>query len=586
MKKYTMIFVSAILVLTTLLIPNQYVRAEELETQVIDYETWGEQHFGNLSDELSQLVTYLESLGSDYYYYIYASNNSIDLYLFKNLDNYNSLITPYICYSLSSTSVGLSMGIDKTYAYGIKVYFQKDGSDFSSKFESLKENVSNDNFTKTKNFGIGASSIYDYYFNTSKAIVYATNIDNFYLRDTSVYSLTIDNTTYRPGAQLPTYYEYKYSKKIDISSGYICDLEGRDAEYVTIDFNDYANENYTYQYGIKRQSNIEYIDWHNIENMSNYIHNFNEYYDGTIIYARVLDNEGNEISKNQYRINNAELPKFDLIINSGLACPIPNYEGDPQAEIINVDFRNVYFENYKYYYTYDTRTKYQINVTSEQLTHQIVEYLYNFIYFYIYDENDNLIYYTYNDVTSEDRLGYLPDDYEIRHNIEFSDGVACDLENNKIINVKFDFSNITKYVNHYNFDVVINGEHFGAIQYHEIVLNEQNYIQDFEVKIYIDTNLYLSGTYRVGGLLGKDNFEDTYNDMLNNGNWNENLDVKNIEDMGDLVIQFLGAISTFISTFFDLLDFFFQRLNFWIRACIITLFVELVICKIIKGVKK
>lgn len=218
------------------------IKAEELETKVIDYSLWGEQHFGNLTDELPALVTYLESLGDDYYYYIYAHNNQINLYLFKNLDNYNSVITPHIYYTLRSTDIGLSMGIDKTYAYAMNFSFQTSGSDFSTKFESLKENVTNDNFTKTRNFGIGSSSIYDYFLNTGKTMVYATNIDNFYLNSTSVYSLTIDDVTYQPGAQLPTYYEYTLNSNLNLKKEFTHKYNNNTLKYIDLYFdnNDYG----------------------------------------------------------------------------------------------------------------------------------------------------------------------------------------------------------------------------------------------------------------------------------------------------------------------------------------------------------
>lgn len=572
MKRYTMIFVSVILALVTLLIPNQRVKAATIYELNYEDVIFSEEY----QTQYNQVIEYLKSIEDTHYVFFGGQPNtnfSINV-VKKTATNYTSY------YQISGgINFGGSSNSEKVY-YNFLRHIEL--SNFASQFKTLKNRIASDTYHYAAQSFIFQSSLTheNNVMTNNNLMVYYSNIDVNYKGN----NLMLNGTNLSDGDVITPLYKYKIPV-INITSGFSCDLDGRDMEYVTIDFNDYANEEYTYQYGIKRQAGVDYIKWYDISELSNYMYNFNEYYNGTIIYARVLDGQGNEIARNQYTINNAELPTFGLKITSGLACPIPNYDGDPQAEIINIDFSNAYDEDYKYYYYYDSRaTKYEINVTSEQLTHQINEYLYNFIYFVIYDENDNLIYYAYGDVST--RLGFVPEDYETRHNIEISDGVACDLDGNKIINIKFNFSDITKYVNHYNFDVVINGEHFGSILYHEITLNEQNYIQDYDVKIYIDEFLYYSDSYRVGGILGEEGFEDTYNNMLNNGNWNEDLNVENVEDMGDLVIQFLGAISSFIATFFDLLDFFFQRLNFWIRACTITLFIELVICKIIKGVRK
>ena len=578
-KKFTTIFLSVILILVTLLT----VEPVKVLAYSNEYNLNSVYENNINKTKIKPIIEDLQRYDDDYYV-LFTYDTQVyqyRMYLVPKNDYTINEFTFY--YSSKTTQINMkikSKSADVGYYYTNSYYF----SSVEDTFIQLEQDeILNNYYSTASESGTTGNLLTSA--QGGKAILLYSNVDckvNYYgSSNMAIYNganLTI-------GKILPSYYDWLQDQtpNINISSSSICDLNDKDAQFVTIDYSEGLNDIYTYQYGIKRVNGS--IVWKNVT-LDNGRYQFTEYYNGTIIYAQILDANGEVISQNNYTINDSLLPKFEITMSSGLACPIPNYDGDTQAEIINIDFRNVYFENYKYYYSYDSKTKYQINVTSEQLTHQIVEYLYNFIYFYIYDENDNLIYYTYNDVSSSNRLGNLPDDYEIRHNIEFSNGVACDLEGNKIINVRFDFSNITKFINHYNFDVVINGKHFGAIQYHEITLNEQNYTQNYEVKIYIDTFLYLNRTYSVGGALGGQDFEDTYDNMLNNGNWKDDLEVKDVEDMGDLVIQFLGAISTFISTFFDLLDFFFQRLNFWIRACIITLFIELVICKIIKGVRK
>ena len=117
-------------------------------------------------------------------------------------------------------------------------------------------------------------------------------------------------------------------------------------------------------------------------------------------------------------------------------------------------------------------------------------------------------------------------------------------------------------------------------------LNENNYIPTLEVEIYLDTWRFYHYTITIGGLNSGENFEETYNNMINNGDWGKDLNVNDVNDMGDIVVQFLGAVGSFVAGFFDLLEIFFNRLNYWVRSFIVTIFIELVICKIIKGVRK
>ena len=375
-----------------------------------------------------------------------------------------------------------------------------------------------------------------------------------------------------------------YEPVISISSAFACDLNDREMELVTIDFSDFNNSNYTFQYGIQKQAGADIV-WYDIAELINGTYSFNEYYNGTIIYGRVMNND-EEIAQSKYTINNDILPTFRFTVSSVLACPIPNYEGDPQAEIITIDFTNAYIEGYKYYYSYDARIFHELNVTSENLVQHINEYLYEELYVHVYDENDNLILYSYKSVFSDERLGYVPADYEERHKPIINQGAACDLQGNEIINLTIDFSNVTKYVNEYNFDVVINGQHYGALPYYDMQLNENNYIPTFEVEIYLDTWRFYHYTITIGDLNSGENFEETYNNMINNGDWGKDLNVNDVNDMGDIVVQFLGAVGSFVASFFDLLEIFFNRLNYWVRSFIVTIFIELVICKIIKGVRK
>lgn len=576
MKKYTMIFVSVILAIMISLIPNNTVYAASSSLNLNQY--YDDMKF---NIDINQVIDYLKQYEEDYYvHFTYSKQTgyySLGVALKENSDvGQNG--KHYYYHQNKSEQIYLRVNKGKY------IHQTFSGGEFKTAFQTFKDKLNNKEFKEQTT--VSSSS----YALLGQFSTYISQLYLIYSNNDFILNNDNDDIVYYNGIELeknevvPSYYTHM-NNKIKITSSFACDLNDREMERVTIDFSNFASGDYKFQYGIKRHVNAETV-WYDLKELIDYRYSFNEYYNGTYIYARVLDSNDKVIITSMYQISNTELPNFDINIKSGLMCPIPNYDGDPQAEVITVDFSNVYFENYKYYYSYDSKTKYQINVTSEQLTHQIIEYLYNFIYFEIYDENNNLIYYMYNDVTSSNRLGYLPEDYEIRHNVEISDGVACDLDGNKIINVKMDFSNITKYVNHYNFDVVINGEHLGAIPYYQVTLNETNFVQNYDIKVYIDTMLYYSHSYTVGGLLGGEKFEDTYDNMLNNGNWNEDLNVEDVESMGDFVIQFLGSISTFIATFFDLLDFFFQRLNFWIKACIITLFIELVICKIIKGVRK
>ena len=548
MKKSTMIFLSVISAIMILLIPNNKVKADYSSPY-----TYSSRINGRWVDFTSQII--------------YDNVNNQVRFVFDNSYNRNDFVVDivhdyFVVYWENSDFYILQ----SDYPMTKRGMYDIDNSNYNIYVAYVKNfnggNILTQSTTLcTDNTGIPMN------YNIREWKQIYTNFDIYY-NDNSLY--LEKNVEYNP--------------TINITSDMACDLNNRDMEYVTIDFSSFNNSNYTYQYGIQKQAGAAVV-WYDIAELINGTYSFNEYYNGTIIYGRVMNND-EEIAQSKYKINNDVLPTFRFTISSVLACPIPNYEGDPQAEIITIDFTNAYIEGYKYYYSYDARIFHELNVTSENLVQHINEYLYEQLYVHVYDENDNLILYSYKSVFEDERLGYVPADYEERHKPIINQGAACDLQGNEIINLTIDFSNVTKYVNEYNFDVVINGQHYGALPYYDMQLNENNYIPTFEVEIYLDTWRFYHYTITIGGLNSGENFEETYNNMINNGDWGKDLNVNDVNDMGDIVVQFLGAVGSFVAGFFDLLEIFFNRLNYWVRSFIVTIFIELVICKIIKGVRK
>lgn len=371
---------------------------------------------------------------------------------------------------------------------------------------------------------------------------------------------------------------------INITSSFACDSNGKDMEYITIDFSDYGSENYTYQYAIKYVSDSASSakSWVDIEELSNYTYSFNEYYNQAYIYARVLDSENNEIAIAEYKIENDALPKFEMKITSSLACPVPNYDNDPLAEIIQIDLTNCYNENYTYEYSYDSRTYHKLNVNSSEKIYYLNEYLGLHITFRVLNENNNVIYWTFGKRTTDFVSNH---DYK-RGYAYYSESVANDLEGNKVIVLTMDFRNITTFVNEYNFDVVINGVSYGEIQYKEIILTRENYQQFFDVKIYVDKMLVHSKKYALGNLSDDLDFDSMYDNIQNSDMGNLDLNVGDVASMKELYFAFLTAISSFIATFFDLLFYAFESLNIWLRACILCLFIEYIVTRIIKVARK
>lgn len=573
MKKYGMIFATVIFTLLIILIPNQKINAEKLESKTLNYDNYSN-FINNYGEQMEEIRLYLEEIGT-YKYFIVASPSTntffVKLYTSQNILAYITLDNS------SSTLIFNHQNINMNNIYiefGSKY-------DFQTQFNTLKTKINNKEYDVSK-YGSSYSATY----NSSNDIrntfnfMYATNF-NYTLSSDSIYNLQLGGTIVEPTEPIPTYYDYIYGKKINIESSYICDVEGKDAEYVTIDFSQYSSIDYKYQYGIKRHVNSNIV-WFNLDVLNNYIYSFNEYYTNTTIYARVLDNNNNEIAISEYAILNDLLPNFEMKITSSLACPIPNYENDPLAEIIQIDLTNCYDNDYFYEYSYDGKTYHKLNVNSSEKIYYLNDYLGLHITFRIVDKNNNLVYFTYGNRTNDFISNY---DFD-RGKVYFKESIANDLEGNKVIVLTMDFRNVTTFVNEYNFDVVIDGVSYGEIQYKEIILTRENYQQFYDVKIYIDKEVYHKEIYKLAKLSDELDFDSMYDKIQNNDVGNLDLNVEDVASMKDLYIAFLTAISSFIATFFDLLFYAFESLNIWIRACILCLFIEYIITRIIKVARK
>ena len=84
------------------------------------------------------------------------------------------------------------------------------------------------------------------------------------------------------------------------------------------------------------------------------------------------------------------------------------------------------------------------------------------------------------------------------------------------------------------------------------------------------------------------NFDDKYTDVVER-ELLEQVDMNDLDNgpgIVKMVKAFVGAIKDFIISFFKIIINFFNKLNIWIRACIISLFCIFIISRIIKAVRK
>lgn len=364
---------------------------------------------------------------------------------------------------------------------------------------------------------------------------------------------------------------YLDMSKIKLTKTFTNDLEGNDLYNIRADFEDIYDETYTYQF------KSDYSNWIDItENIQAaaqegyYIYDYLCRYN-TNIYFRVLNNSGEVLDENS--INVSELNNFGMQISHNFATDLEGRD----IYSITIDLRNCWENNYKYQYSYDNKNFYNMDVSEENKIYYLNHGINIPIYFQILDSNNNILWNTkYNG----------PFD-NINKNIELKEFTGTDQSGNKFIGFEADLSDYTQFSDIYNFKVIINGiqQDLKDVIAWNIRENQfDNYNIDFE--LYLDELLIEKFNYNPK--LVFDSFDDKYNDIVNNEMEEEinNGDYTSIDGIFEAVKSFINAISDFINSFFKLIMVFFNRLNLWIKSAVIGIFIVMVVCRIIKAVRK
>lgn len=355
----------------------------------------------------------------------------------------------------------------------------------------------------------------------------------------------------------------------------------KQAYYITFNFSDYnlnylkdmiSNDSYTlsnlnagYYYNTRTNRNINQLDvliYSNIEFSVN-IKNYNE--DNFLL-------NGNKISNGDVleQYSNWSFVK----LSSGFAQDLKN------RDIYVITFLlSSYNANYKYQYSYDNQKFYDMTgLDSNNLAYWLNVGLNIPVYFRVLDDNDDVVWSTkYND-----NLGFT----ELDNSATIYEEAITD-ENGKKVKIYFDLSDYLVYMDMYNYTIYLNDVEQNLVPRLEVDLNENTFddtIYRFELKV--DNATVEAFEYKPK--TSDKTFEDYYEDVLEDNLEDDlgNSDYSDVGGMVDSLNSFINAIKTYISTFFDLIMGFFNKLNLWIRSFLIGIFIVMIICKIVKAVRK
>ncbi len=541
----------------------------------------------NINDTLDLIISKLKN-NDNFDYLIVNINKDFNIYAIPKNLNINTIwkrtyVNKKWYYELEINPNILDNNCKK---FNIRFLFNNDTNsiefkDLSNNNSSLEEYLNYiDNWLKNPNYP-------DFWYTTDAflggfestgtlnvdTIIYDTNSNiSFNNVDSSgnVLNLSINGTLLENGTKLPTF--VKYYNRIKITKTYANDLEGNDLYNIRADFADIYDESYTYQF--KTDFFNDWVDiTENIQTAAQegfYIYDYSCYYN-TNIRFRVLDSNGEVLDENS--INVSELNNFGMQISHNFATDLEGRD----IYAITIDLRNCWENSYKYQYSYDNKNFYNMDVSEENKIYYLNHGINIPIYFQILDSNNNILWNTkYNG----------PFD-NINKNIELKEFTGTDQSGNKFIGFEADLSDYTQFSDIYNFKVIINGiqQDLKDVIAWNIRENQfDNYNIDFE--LYLDELLIEKFNYNPK--LGFDSFDDKYNDIVNNEMEEEinNGDYTSIDGIFEAVKSFINAISDFINSFFKLIMVFFNRLNLWIKSAVIGIFIVMVVCRIIKAVRK
>lgn len=383
--------------------------------------------------------------------------------------------------------------------------------------------------------------------------------------------ILINGEVLNSGDSFKSYLDYKSdSNGIKLSKYFANDLDGTEKYIIRADFEKVIDTGLIYQ--IKVGDN----DWQDITSqiMQNALEGFYFYdydvYWNTEFQARVLYQDGTV--KTESSIAVTELSDFDMRISHAVANDLQNR----LINVITVDLQNCWNPKWKYEYSYDNKKFYTIPTDSK------VFYLHHgiqtFLYFRILD-GDKVIYTRdYKEIFT----GLIK-------NIHVREDVTTSEEGEKKIIINVIFNEYSQFDDMYNLKFYINDRELaGSTGAYIIEINEEEYknFKELNMAVYVDSFLVDSSSYspKYGGMSFDDKYDQILDDKLNEELGNQ--DFTTIEGMVESIKNFLNAIREFIVLFFKWIMRFFNGLNIWIRTAIVGEFIIMVICRIIKVVRK
>ena len=301
-----------------------------------------------------------------------------------------------------------------------------------------------------------------------------------------------------------------------------------------------------------------------------------EWFEESIVYTNVNINPNNSEIKDYY-------VSYEKFVN--LPMQITHiYEEEQNRYSINIKLNQSLENTLNYEYSYDNETWHTLSAFSSSSNSFNLNHYFNVpIYFRIRELNTNNIRFS---------TLYEADFSNVNKHIIVSENAGVE-DGNEYIKVSFDFSEYFKYKNSGAYELKTFFDD-NEIDLFDDIWSTTIYKQSFDkygnfntnIKIKIDNKVVEELNYT----LNEENkeFDEIYDDILND-NLNQDLnngDYSSVEGMIDSIKSFITAISGFVSSFFGLIMGFFNALNIWIRSFIISIFVVIVICKLIKAVRK
>lgn len=590
-KKYLFGFILAIILI--FVIGLQRINALENKTNIqFNYSEFEE--ILNNSDEkyrnaITELINYLKKYENDYYINLSFNPSLNSSGVLTDLTSIFFRLVPKTEYFQTNIGINVAtksvaIGNSNSNSYGDSVivssqslYYNSSYAfffdyDFETYISGLDEKIENANFYSGYNntilfsFSKNSENIYEMK-NINPIYIYSNFDFNFFSND---YDLIIDEKKISNGDRIISFYDYiNNQSKIKLSASLAQDLTGTEFYNISAEFNEIYDSTYIYQYKISDGEWTNIADIHLPENSSR-IFNYAAYFNLDMSF-RVLDSENNVLDENSITIS--KLSDYGMIISHNFAQDLKGRD----IYAITIDLRNCWNENYKYQYSYDNEKYYDMTgLTADNQIFYLNHGINIPIYFRILNENNEIQWSRYYNENFE----LINKEINI---IEF----AKTIEGKKMIGLQFDLSQYTQFWQEYEFKIFINGTQQDLkenIVFNYYENNFENITHNLILKI--DNLIIEEIEYDLNPEMKE--FEDLYEQILEENLSNElgKNDYSTIEGMVDSLNSFIEALKEFIKSFFELAFGFFNKLNIWIRTFIIGIFIIMVICKIIKVVRK